>query len=1334
MIETLKRFTEGSLFEASSCLLRKLNLGFQGETAQPIDVADIYDGPMPQYLTEALKLIKDTYFIGVANDLLLSGSTSSDSLSEISETIENGGKYDGMFVFACDTKEEERLSRTQASALTRAFNRISYANPVILVIREGDKVSLATCERMNYTQEWRREKGEKLGKVSILRNVDCARPHRGHVDILDSLSSKVCKTFDELYQHWMQVFSSELLTKKFYNDLAGWYERAIQIVKFPNDLSTNEDDTKFNHESSIRLLTRLIFVWFLKQKHLIPEEFFDIDYIRTNLIENFAPRQKQSIYYDSEESKYYRLILQNLFFAMLNCPIVAEGRTLANNRRFIKDESADTPNYMRYKAEFKEGGAEKLKKLANQSVPFLNGGLFDCLDKPESGIYYDGFSENRNSLSQLYIPDYLFFGIEEAPGRDQTQRKVIYPGIIDILKRYSFTIEESTPYDQEVSLDPELLGKVFENLLAAVDPDTNVSLREQTGSFYTPREVVRYMVDESLVAYLKRECGADLEPEYRSLLSYSSDYSELSQEQRKTIMGALYRCRVLDPACGSGAFPMGILQQMVHMLKRLDPSAKMWRSMMVDVAIEDARKELLKVDSGSEEERQKIEENREARINDIKNAFDESVNYPDYARKLYLIEHCIYGADIQPIATQISKLRFFISLVVDQKPTNEAKQNFGIRPLPNLEAKFVTADTLVPLNRQLNLLTGSPAVLYYEELLQDINHRIFLAKQNSVKNELKQRMYSTRIAMAQTMQNLGAITEEGYNQLLSWDMFDQNSSAGFFDFEWMFGIKDGFDIYIGNPPYNGISQNNGEYIRSLINDYKYEPGTISALKERKLWLQDDYVKFIRMIESFIQTSKCGILAFINNSSFIDNPTFRGMRWHLLKTFDEITILDLHGNARKNNTDTSEGKDENVFNIMQGVSINIFEKRQQRHDSSALATVYHSEIVGSRAKKLDILTKASRHDLTFNIIGPVLPFVLFIPQALKGIDKYNKGFSITELMKECATGVTTARDGLVIDIVRSELLKKIQLFADPEKSDSEIRNHFFGNKKSLKYPPGDSRGWSLSKAREVIMDFNHDEIIIPLAFRVLDNRYIYYTPHMVDWGRESMYRHVIDHDNICLAVPRQTTKEWRHVFVSDKVANFNFLATGGQNGAGTHFPLFLYNGDVRSANLNKIIWDKINACAETICSAEDVFDYVYGVLHSQSYRKNYNEFLKGDFPKIPYPEDNKQYSFYMSKGRSLRKLHLYQDFPEVILCAKFIGDGDNIVSKITYKDGKVYINKTQFFDNIALDVWEMQIGDDQPAQRWLKERKGLELTLDDLLFYQKIAYILSETRRIMHTID
>lgn len=869
MIHTLNQFSIQPLFSATSNFLSKINIEFDRETAEPIDVADLYDAPIPQYLTDALQSIEHTYFIGIVNDKSLAGEKTADSIQYVEELVQHGGKYNGLFVFACDAKKGANVTRTVVSTLTRAFNRIASANPVVLIIRQGNLLSLATCERMTYYQEWRQDSGEKLGKVSTLRNINCDAPHRGHVDILSALENKSYSTFEELYKHWMEVFSNELLTKKFYNELSDWYAWAVQITKFPNDLRTNDDDVKFNHESCIRLITRLIFVWFLKQKHLIPEEFFDVDYIRHHLIENFNPEGKYAIPYNPDDSKYYRLILQNLFFATLNCPIVAEGKTTANNRRF----SSETSNFMHYEAEFMPNGAQKFIKLANSCVPFLNGGLFDCLDK-KPYFYYDGFSELKESLEQLFVPDYLFFGEEAGTGvdlslwyDDRTKKCVSARGLIDILNRYSFTIEENTPYDQEVSLDPELLGKVFENLLASYNPETKQSARKQTGSFYTPREIVQYMVNESLVAHLKRMCGAEMEPQYRALLDYSADEVNLSEEQRKKIMHAIYNCRVLDPACGSGAFPMGVLQQMVHVLNRIDPTNDMWNSMMVDLAVEDARKELQKVASENEEEKNKIEENRKARLEDIENAFNQSINDPDYARKLYLIEHCIYGVDIQPIATQISKLRFFISLVVDQKPTSEAKSNFGIRPLPNLEAKFVTANTLIPLDRSKNIFTDTNEVSYYENLLQDINHQIFLAKKNSIKQELQQRLDSTRRMMAQTLENLGIIGSEGYSQLTGWNPFDQNASASFFDAEWMFGVKGGFDIVIGNPPYVVTRR-----------------GTYTGYQ----WDTDLYKMFLEAAFKTFMT-KDSVLSYITPKFYLLNKDDKDIRDYIMETVNLIKL-------------------------------------------------------------------------------------------------------------------------------------------------------------------------------------------------------------------------------------------------------------------------------------------------------------------------------------------------------------------------------------------------------------------------------------------------------------
>jgi len=289
-------------------------------------------------------------------------------------------------------------------------------------------------------------------------------------------------------------------------------------------------------------------------------------------------------------------------------------------------------------------------------------------------------------------------------------------------------------------------------------------------------------------------------------------------------------------------------------------------------------------------------------------------------------------------------------------------------------------------------------------------------------------------------------------------------------------------------------------------------------------LQDDYVKFIRKIEDFIASSKTGVLAYINNNGFIDNPTFRGMRWHLLESFDEIYILNLHGNARKNDSVRIGSKDENVFNIMQGVSINIFVKFNKKKDN-VLGKVFYADITGTKKEKLSFLSNYGKNDSKFIELQPATPFFFFIPQDRNGIEEYEKGFAINKLMPTCVTGVVTARDGLVIDMYRETLLEKIETFTDKSKTDNEVRQIFFGNKKTGKYLPGDSRGWSLKAARNKIRNNNHVQMIIPLAFRVLDNRYIYYSPDMVDWGREEIYYHIINKDNYCLVVPRQTTKNW-----------------------------------------------------------------------------------------------------------------------------------------------------------------------------------------------------------------
>lgn len=705
-------------------------------------------------------------------------------------------------------------------------------------------------------------------------------------------------------------FSVEVLTKEFYQELSDWYAWAIKIIRFPNNIDDKDDDAKFNNEGAIRLITRLIFVWFLKQRHLIPEEFFDERYIADNLIEGFNPHAMVDLFSKSNESKYYKAILQNLFFAMLNSPITTEGGKELSERHFRNGRGDyDNNKLMRYESYFKN--PQLFVDLANRTVPFLNGGLFDCLDDKDHGMYYDGFSDRESVKNSLIIPDYLFFGEEVGKNidlsewyGDKKKKKVSARGIIDILKRYNFTVEENTPFDKEVSLDPELLGKVFENLLASYNPETQTTARKQTGSFYTPREIVQYMVDESLVAHLKRTVGEELEPQYRQLMQYSDDDVELTAEQRKSIMQSLYNCKILDPACGSGAFPMGILQQMVHILNRIDPDNSQWKEMMLQKAL----------DETSEAYRNSSSDERKELIADIERSFDESINRPDYARKLYLIENCIYGVDIQPIAIQISKLRFFISLVVDQNTNADPTDNFGIRPLPNLEAKFVAANTLIGLVKKDASLFDSAEIKAKENELKIAKHKIFGAKTVKTKRKYKNIVNDLRQEIADMLYANGAVGNDEARQLASWDMFDQNASSPFFDSEWMFGVKDGFDIVIGNPPYinaNELKKNLGD------NEYKQLKSLYSTAKGTV----DFYVYFFEKALAVLCTN--GVLSYITPNKYLCANYGKALRYYFIQNTQILTLWDVSRN--------------NVFDASIYPVVILLQKKKVLHEYSFICT-------------------------------------------------------------------------------------------------------------------------------------------------------------------------------------------------------------------------------------------------------------------------------------------------------------------------------------------------------------------------------------------------------------
>lgn len=701
-----------------------------------------------------------------------------------------------------------------------------------------------------------------LGEEAKVRTPQEYLVHKGRVKNLEDLQKR---------------FSVEVLTKEFYADLSDWYFWAVSVVKFPNAPADAKKEQEIEHNSKnvIRLLTRLLFVWFLKQKDLIPNELFDPKHLGDYILDGFDPIQKIGLFEDKGISnKYYKAILQNLFFATLNCPISSENKMSRGFR--TEGQHFDINSLMRYEKLFKE--PQLFLELVNSKVPFLNGGLFDCLDDKPNKIYIDGFSDNLIAPHKLIVPDYLFFGEEKGKsidltwfyGGDKKKKNVNVRGLVDILNTYNFTIEENTPYDQEVSLDPELLGKVFENLLASYNPETKTTARKQTGSFYTPREIVQYMVDESLIAHLKRTVGEDLESEYRKLMQYTDEEINLTTAQKQEIIRSLNNCKIIDPACGSGAFPVGILQQMVHMLSQLDPDNVYWHQIVKESTLGEMSKALDIQD----------EEAREEAITDIKRSFDKDVNRPDYARKLYLIENCIYGVDIQSIAVQISKLRFFISLVVEQKKTEDANDNFGIRPLPNLEAKFVAANTLIGIDKKkigdfVGSLFDNQNIKKKEEELKLATHKIYGAKTSNTKKKYKDIVAKLRVEISNELVNLGKIGNDTAHQLAQWDMFDQNESAKFFDPEWMFGVSDGFDVVIGNPPY-GVSIKRD--IRKKV--------------EQNLGKVPDYEIYYFFIEvAYKIVAADGIMSYIIPNTFLFNTFAEKYRVNILQKWNILEILD-----------------------------------------------------------------------------------------------------------------------------------------------------------------------------------------------------------------------------------------------------------------------------------------------------------------------------------------------------------------------------------------------------------------------------------------------------------
>ncbi|MDY0150777.1 MAG: Eco57I restriction-modification methylase domain-containing protein, partial [Candidatus Cloacimonas sp.] len=694
-------------------------------------------------------------------------------------------------------------NRSTLADISRQINR-QYAIPLILLFHYGNCLTISVVNRranLKHSQK------DVLEKVTMIKDIAIQNTHRAHVEIIHDLSIEqlgakhTLSSFDALHKAWTVTLDINALNKKFYKELSNWYFWAINQVTFPD--GEEKDREKRNSISIIRLLTRMIFVWFMKEKGLIPEKLFDVDKINTLIKLE-----------DAQQSAYYKAILQNLFFATLNTEMEKDK---TDSRRFRKEIKGNTnPDFnvhtlYRYEKLFIEPDTAITALFGK--VPFLNGGLFECLDteyeenNAKHYIRIDGFSDRHDNV--LKVPDALFLKQDEEEidlntiyGTKNRHYKV--RGLLSLLHSYKFTVAENTPVEEEVALDPELLGRVFENLLAAYNPETKSTARHETGSFYTPREIVDYMVDESLIAHLGKALPAttdkqkeDNELRLRLLLYYSDEEHLFEDKEADLLINAMDTMKAIDPACGSGAFLMGLLLKMVYILHKIDPHNSKWKAQQID-NINRIINDIRQTQSDPKVRDESIAKQQES-IEDIEDTFDKANYEFDYSRKLFLIERCIYGSDIQPIAIQISKLRFFISLLVDQYP-KPGKYNQGIRALPNLETNLVAANSLIPMEmeQQIDFFFDTLFENFQKEI-SAIHNEYFSARARTDKQRIRKAEIAFRQSFANELKILNVPLQKA-ELIAKWNPYASNAYAKFFSSKIMFGFAN-FDIVIANPPY-----------------------------------------------------------------------------------------------------------------------------------------------------------------------------------------------------------------------------------------------------------------------------------------------------------------------------------------------------------------------------------------------------------------------------------------------------------------------------------------------------------------------------------------------------
>lgn len=516
-------------------------------------------------------------------------------------------------------------------------------------------------------------------------------------------------------------------------------------------------------------------------------------------------------------------------------------------------------------------------------------------------------------------------------------------------------------------------------------------------------------------------------------------------------------------------------------------------------------------------------------------------------------------------------------------------------------------------------------------------------------------------------------------------------------------------VVIGNPPYSGESSNKTEYAAKLVSKYKYEPGGKIKLNERNpKWINDDYVKFIAFAEDMVSKNGTGIAAMITNHSYLDNPTFRGMRWQLANTFDKIFILDLHGSTKRAEVAPDGTKDENVFSIQQGVSI-IFGVKNGRKRKNALAEVYHSELYGTRKRKFSLLAEG----VEWQKISLDQETYEFKPSFNIGKKEYDKGYSVSDIFLVNSVGIVTGADKLLISPSKSKLIDNLQ-----KVKSGEIE----------------------SKLHELLKDHEiSEEFIKPVDYRPFDTRFIYYCPDLVGRSRVQIMKNYLAGPNTGIMLCRQQkTDGFHHALVHSNIVESSYVSNRTSE-IGYSFPFYTFQNGGKNPNLNTSTVSKMLTKVSQYTD-EDVFDYIYAILHSTRYRNAYKNYLKKAFPKIPAPQSSEEFHRLANLGHQLRRMHLLTHESLAIYDTTFPEAGSDTVDEVTYVQsddadlGSIRINKDQYFGKVSPEAWRFTVGGYQPIQKWLKDRKGTPLSGEDIDHFQKMIKSAAQTTKIVSEID